>query len=56
MNRIYHRTPLEGKGAQVLKETQASFEEVFDHVRVIYERPENPRVIGNNCLIAWTEE
>ena len=50
------RTPLEGKGAQVLKETQASFEQVFDHARVIYERPENPRTIGNNCLIAWRDE
>ena len=47
------RTPLEGRGSQVLTETRAAFEQEFAHVRIVPERPEEPRKIGNNALIAW---
>lgn len=47
------RTPLEGRGSQVLEQTKRSFSRVFAHVQVIPERPEEPRKRGNNTLIAW---
>lgn len=47
------RCPLEGRGAAVLEETRRAFEDVFLHVRVIPERPEEPRRLANNTLLAW---
>ncbi len=47
------RTPLEGKRAKALDETVRAFETEFAHVRVIPERPEEPRAKGNNTLLAW---
>lgn len=47
------RTPLEGRGARVLEDTRGAFEQEFSHVRIVPERPEEPRKIGNNALIAW---
>ena len=50
------RCTLSGRGGRLLEQTRLAFEGVFDHVRVICERPENPRLIGNNCLLAWMDE
>ncbi|MDO4536726.1 MAG: fused MFS/spermidine synthase [Coriobacteriales bacterium] len=47
------RMPLEGPRAKTLRETQQAFEQEFNHVRLIPERPEEPRKPGNNALIAW---
>ncbi len=47
------RTPLEGTGAKVLRATEKAFAAEFAHVRVIPERPEEPRKKGNNTLVAW---
>ena len=47
------RTPLEGRRARALVETREAFEAEFSHVRVIPERPEEPRKVGNNTLLAW---
>lgn len=49
------RTPLEGRAARALFETRDVFAEVFDHVKIIPERPEEPRKPGNNALVAWDE-
>lgn len=50
------RCTLEGRGGRLLEQTRLAFEGVFDHVRVICERPENPRLVGNNCLLAWMDD
>ncbi len=50
------RTPLEGRGSQLLAQTEQAFRQVFSHVRIIPERPEEPRKRGNNALIAWDED
>ena len=50
------RCTLTGRGGHLLEQTRLAFEGVFDHVRVICERPENPRLVGNNCLLAWMDE
>ena len=47
------RTPLEGRRARTLQATKEAFEAEFAHVRIIPERPEEPRKVGNNALIAW---
>ena len=47
------RTPLEGRRARLLHDTKRAFEREFAHVRIIPERPEEPRKQGNNALIAW---
>lgn len=47
------RCALEGRSAKVLEDTKRVFEQVFDHVEIIPERPEEPRKKGNNALIAW---
>lgn len=47
------RTPLEGRKARVLDATKEAFRAEFAHVRIIPERPEEPRKVGNNALIAW---
>lgn len=49
------RTPLEGRRAKVLHDTEAAFDTIFDHVRIVPERPEEPRKVGNNALIAWMD-
>ena len=50
------RCKLEGRGKGVLEDTERSFSRVFDHVHVILERPQEPHLIGNNCLLAWMDE
>ena len=47
------RTPLEGRGSQVLHATEEAVAREFSHVRVIPECPEEPRRKGNNTLVAW---
>ncbi|MBO7675201.1 MAG: fused MFS/spermidine synthase [Atopobiaceae bacterium] len=49
------RSALEGRGAHVLKEAREAFEREFDHVKIIPERPEEPRKKGNNALVAWND-
>jgi spermidine synthase len=47
------RSALEGRRARALVEAREAFERVFDHVEIIPERPEEPRKMGNNALVAW---
>lgn len=47
------RTPLEGRGSELLAETTSAFEQVFSRVEVVPERPEDPTAKGNNSLFAW---
>lgn len=49
------RCPLTGRKAKPLEETRAAFQEVFDHVEIIPERPEEPQAPGNNTLVAWDD-
>ncbi len=46
------RTPLEGKRAQPLYATQDALREVFAHVWLVPEQPDDPLKLGNNTLIA----
>lgn len=48
------RCALEGRSSRALEEAQSAFAEVFDHVEIIPERPEEPRKRGNNALVAWS--
>lgn len=47
------RSALEGRRARALVEAREAFGRVFDHVEIIPERPEEPRKMGNNALVAW---
>ena len=49
------RCRLKGRGRRVLSDTEEAFSRVFDHVDVILERPQEPHLIGNNCLLAWMD-
>lgn len=49
------RCALEGSSSRVLRDTTSAFEQVFDHVEIIQERPEEPRKKGNNALVAWND-
>ena len=45
-------SPLEGKGTDVLTESLDACKATFEHVYLIPEAPENPRLTGDNVLIA----
>ena len=49
------RSALEGRKARALHDTREAFARVFDHVEIIPERPEEPRRMGNNALVAWND-